>query len=330
MDYKKLMNVNRVLIEAELVPVQGSRFQPTGFPNLGAATFTTPDGVDMLLVESPQSMANRLETVCWNATTDDLAVELEGLPYVRVQSKDGRALTNSILESHRLNSPYILEGGDRTFLEMLKGETGTMDFGPVNMREVARVVFKYDPNALLHGIFFAKKELAGGRLRLQRIISSFIEAKDVKPVESGGVKMDRVDPKGNTAKGFGHVPFHRTEYTAGGTTAYFSLDTTSLKGYNLQPEAERLLIALAFWKIRRFLATGLRLRTAADFEVKSVYVSRPDGFDLPTEDALSNWLKESIAACRHVGLFADPAVTTVTYHPAEQSKGKKSGEEDEN
>lgn len=29
---------HRLLIEAELVPVQGSRFQPTGFPDLGAAT----------------------------------------------------------------------------------------------------------------------------------------------------------------------------------------------------------------------------------------------------------------------------------------------------
>ena len=38
-------------------PVQGDRFQPTGFPSLGAATYQTKDGVK-LLVESAQSMAN--------------------------------------------------------------------------------------------------------------------------------------------------------------------------------------------------------------------------------------------------------------------------------
>ena len=52
---------DRVLLEADLVPMQGQRFQPTGFADLGAAVYTLPDGTRMLLVESAQSMANRLE-----------------------------------------------------------------------------------------------------------------------------------------------------------------------------------------------------------------------------------------------------------------------------
>ncbi len=36
--FSSLQNEPRLLIEAELKPVQGSRFQPTGFPDLGAAT----------------------------------------------------------------------------------------------------------------------------------------------------------------------------------------------------------------------------------------------------------------------------------------------------
>ena len=54
---------NRVLLEAELTPMQGQRFQPTGFADLGAATYTLPNGTRMLLVESAQSMANRMEAV---------------------------------------------------------------------------------------------------------------------------------------------------------------------------------------------------------------------------------------------------------------------------
>ncbi len=50
----------RLLIEARLKPVQGTRFQPTGFPEIGAAEYDGPEGEKMLLVESAQSMANRL------------------------------------------------------------------------------------------------------------------------------------------------------------------------------------------------------------------------------------------------------------------------------
>jgi CRISPR-associated protein Csb1 len=70
LDLSSLKDTSRLLIEARLKPLQGTRFQPTGFPNLGAATYkapdpTNPNGVSMLLVESAQSVANRLESVCW-------------------------------------------------------------------------------------------------------------------------------------------------------------------------------------------------------------------------------------------------------------------------
>ncbi|MEL6613191.1 MAG: type I-U CRISPR-associated RAMP protein Csb1/Cas7u, partial [Bacteroidota bacterium] len=98
----------RILADVPLRPLQGARFQPTGFPDLGAATYERPtkDGtVSMLLVESPQSVANRLETVCIDAA-GDLMPPLHGLPYVRVEDAEGK-LTSSLEEAHRLNSPYI-------------------------------------------------------------------------------------------------------------------------------------------------------------------------------------------------------------------------------
>ena len=56
----------RLLLEAKLKPVQGDRFQPTGFADLGPARYTLPDGTEMLLVESAQSGANRMELACWD------------------------------------------------------------------------------------------------------------------------------------------------------------------------------------------------------------------------------------------------------------------------
>ena len=37
-DLSKLDNTHRILFNIPLRPIQGDRFQPTGFPSLGAAT----------------------------------------------------------------------------------------------------------------------------------------------------------------------------------------------------------------------------------------------------------------------------------------------------
>ncbi|MEJ1973477.1 MAG: type I-U CRISPR-associated RAMP protein Csb1/Cas7u [Lacunisphaera sp.] len=72
MDFSQLKTAPRLLITAKLTPVLGTRFQPTGFPDLGAAQYKTADGQNMLLVESAQSMANRLESVSWDAIAQRL------------------------------------------------------------------------------------------------------------------------------------------------------------------------------------------------------------------------------------------------------------------
>lgn len=321
---------SRILIEADLKPLQGQRFQPTGFPDLGHATYRTASGTEMLLVESAQSVANRLETVCWDEAAQDLAKPLRGLPYVRVDMS-GKVLTNSLLEAHRINSPYILEGADRGFFDKLDQELGHDD-RPVDMAFLARVLAKYDVNALLHGVFLAKKELAGGRFRLARAVSGFVEARDVAVVTSGGVKNDRVNPSGDTSSGFGNVPFHREEYTAGAITAFFNIDLAQIRSYRLPDPMTELLTTLALWKVLAFLDQGLRLRTACDLEVAgSIRVTRPDGFALPKREELEARLSNLIAKVASAGLFASPAVTVVEYQPPKSSKGKgkkKSGDDD--
>ncbi len=304
-----------VRMEAELKPAQGTRFQPTGFPDLGPATFTRPDGTEMLLVESAQSMANRLEAVFWDEERGDLMAVLDGIPYVKIDLGDGR-FTSSILEAHRLNSPYILESKDRSFHDVLVEEFKPFENSPVDMRKVARVVFRYDPNCLIHGVFFAKKDLAVGRIKMARLLSAFIEAEGVNIAESGGVKFDTVDPKGDTSKGFGHVPFPRVEFTADRITAFFSFDTSQLRGYALDRNASRLVTALAFWKIREFLEAGMRLRTACDLEPKELRVSSPStGFEVPSIAELEEVLPALVSACSEEGLFAKPPVTVVEWRP---------------
>lgn len=154
-DWKKLEDQPRLLMEAELQPIQGSRFQPTGFPDLGAATYEAPGKADMVLVESAQSMANRMEAVCWDEASASLHSALKGMPYVSVTLWDSGDTTNSILEAHRLNSPYIMR--DEGFADNLRVEAGMPgrkekeEVGEFNRAALAKAVFKYDPGSVLHG-----------------------------------------------------------------------------------------------------------------------------------------------------------------------------------
>lgn len=160
---KALETANRLLLTVRLRPVQGDRFQPTGFPSLGAAMYQTKDGTK-LLVESAQSMANRLEMTCWNEGAKAPVKALNGISHVTVTRK-GAFLTDSMLEAHRINSPYLLQGKDRGFFERLRSELGGLEEGPIDRQKLAEALLKFDVGSLIHGVFLAKKDLAGGRLR---------------------------------------------------------------------------------------------------------------------------------------------------------------------
>ena len=327
LDLTPLDTAPRLLIEARLKPVQGHRFQPTGFPNLGAATYKAPAGADMLLVESAQSVANRLEAVCWDDVADDWVAPLKGLPVVKVVDRNKTTLTNSVLEAHRLNSPYI---ANSAWFDELKNEIGFDEktSRPIDMRrKVYPVLLKYDPNSLLHGVFLEK---IAGVIRTPRALSGFVEAENVATASSGGTKFDRVDATGKSegggaAEGYGNVPFARDEFTAETMIAYFNLDLAQIRAFGLGTEAERLLIVLALFKVRKFLAEGLRLRTACDLDLVTLDVTRPDGFAVPELADLEAELPELIAAVAKNGQFADSDshVTTVTWtRKAKKSKGK--------
>lgn len=317
----------RLLIEAKLRPLAGTRFQPTGFPDLGAATYRLPDGTEMLLVESAQSMANRLETVCWDLVANDWTAPLRGLPYVAVFEKENQ-ITNSVLEAHRLNSVYIKRSSQGRFHKLLRSEIDYQETRPINYPKFVKAIFKYDINSLVHGVFL---ESIAGRLRLPRALTAFIEAADAKVVTSGGVKNDILDPAKkmtlpavdkdvSTEKDEerrGNVPFHREEF-CGPITAYFNLDLALIRGFGLGADAERLLVALALYKIRRFLLTGLRLRTACDLEWddeggSGLTIKRPTGggFTPPTLAELESALPALIQAAAPG--FAQPARTVVTF-----------------
>lgn len=326
LDFNALKDSPRLLLEADLNPIQGTRFQPTGFPDLGAAEYRAPKGDgQMLLVESAQSMANRLEAVCWDETTEDWVEAVQGLPYVKVKQKDGSKMTNSVLEAHRLNSAYI-ENSD-WYENEFAPKIGFVKKGknfepkpeyrdtPIDFKErIYPALLQYDPNSLVHGVFL---ESIAGLIRVPRSLSAFIEAADVTVAASGGVKNDRVRPSkemgGVASEGTGNVPYARDEYVAANITAYFNLDLAQIRAFGLGENVEQLLIALALFKIQRFLETGLRLRTACDLECDKLRPTRPESFDVPALSELEAAMPELIEAVAKEGRFNEPRVTEITY-----------------
>jgi CRISPR-associated protein Csb1 len=315
-----LNSANRLLLTVPLRPLQGDRFQPTGFPSLGAASYQTKDG-QKLLVESAQSMANRLETTCWDMASNAPVAALAGVSHVTV-NRQGKFLTDSMLESHRINSPYLLEGKDRKFFDTLKAELGGLEAGPIDRKRLAVVLFKFDIGSLIHGVFLAKKELAGGRLRIARALSAFIEASGANVAASGGVKNDHVNPSGDTTAGFGNVPFARDEYVADRIDCHINLDLAQIRGYGLSPEREQLLLLLALYRVRKVLDGDLRLRTACDLEPidrESINASRPAKWKLPRLAELETALSASIEKCK-----TSMTHTTVTFEDElKKAKDKK-------
>jgi CRISPR-associated protein Csb1 len=332
LDFSALAKVPRLLIETKLRPIQGTRFQPTGFPNLGAATYDGPDGRRMLLVESAQSMANWLEHALFtelrrDCACDALIPEVNGISFIEIDC-GAFGHTNTLLESHRINTPYLWESADPSALDLQvrilndlgvakkrkkkgtsegSGEGDDEAAGRIDIQRFYRTLLKYDLNSLIHGAFLEK---VAGRLRVPRALSGFVEAVGVNPAESGGTKFDQIFPakdpsRGVTADdGYTNVPYPRTEYTAQQIVAYFNLDLGQIRAYGLGSEAEQLLIALAIFKVSRLLESEWDLRSNCKLAADSTLVQRPTSFHIPRASELAKILPELIRSAQQKDLLA--------------------------
>jgi CRISPR-associated protein Csb1 len=210
-------------------------------------------------------MANRLEDVCLQG--EDYNADCQGIPYVRVRDghRNNTFLTSSVREPHRLASPYVLgaKRNDSVFRDELKSALQANKQRPVHIWRMVPAIFERDPGCVLHGVFL---EEIDGRIRLPRLVSSYIEACSPNQANSGGVYRGEVTAKDN-------IPYPRQEFTSSNITASFIFHLSTLKGYGLDENKNRFLQTWALYKIDRFLRQHLRLRTACEFEVTDLKVT---------------------------------------------------------
>lgn len=241
----KLLEHDRVVIDASMELTNGSFFQPTGFPDIGACVFVDKNGRRRCLVESEQSLTNRLEAVCMQAPGTWRAPFDGKLPVVRVSDGSGSLLATNLTEPHRLSSSYVLEGtldknvnnenNGKRLQDVLRARLGVSEDGkrwPLDKRaELSRVVFALDPAAMLHGFQFMQWSAVG--LRQQRLLHARMEAvlAGDSDVHYGMVKVDAIEPESSSQKmgNKGQSIAHKARLVPESINATFEIDILGLR-----------------------------------------------------------------------------------------------------
>ena len=295
-----LKGASPLVLTVTLQPVGGfDRFQPAGFPEIGHVIYKAPrsDGRfdNVTILDSAASMANHLETVCMRGPHDlELDDALGGMPYLRCVTGDLKGkrtlppearelVVTSLTEGHRIASTYFLEGKGLTstsevsaeaFAKTLEKEFGIKLPGSKKAHppadkwwDVFKTIFKYDPNALVHGVLFPQYQI-----KIARVLTAHLEAFGAGRVDRSGVKFDRL---GKTTSG--QPIFAVDDATAGEIRATFVLDVALLRSFGragsdgkprgLSEKQKELLAALALWKIDRLLREPFRYRSGCHLEL---------------------------------------------------------------
>lgn len=305
-----LWDVDRLVVRVRWQPLQSDRFQPTNFPNLGAAEYVRPGGKSdtrVVVVESPQSMTNRLESLSWDTLRESPTGPFVGLPYVEVLRKTGQHLTSSREEAHRLNGAWLrksaLQQEGTDWIPYVNERLGLQTHTPLVWSRIYPALYDLDPFCLLHGLFLADEKFLG-QPKVARALTATMDAYGVSEVVSGGVKKDTVVAKnvdtGGSQEGFGFIPFSRTEYVADCIESRFVLDLAQLRSYGLDPVQTETLYLLGLWEIRAMASRPQRLRTFCDLQATEVSLMGMPG-QLPGLDEL-----EVLAADRVPPASPDP------------------------
>ncbi|HET7930919.1 MAG TPA: type I-U CRISPR-associated protein Cas7 [Rhodanobacteraceae bacterium] len=319
-----LKGTSPLVITAELEPVGGlDRFQPAGFPEIGHVIYKAPraDGSEepVCIVDSPASMANHLESLCMRGAHDyDLTNDLIGMPYLRcvtstaeddageLDESGSECVVTSLTEGHRIASTYFLGGKpldrdrkvqDNTFDVTLVKEFGIALPGSKKAHppasqwwNVFSTIFKYDPNALVHGVLFPQWQI-----KIPRLLTAHLEALGAGRVDRSGVKFDRL---GKTNSG--QPIFAVDDAVAQRIRATFILDTSLVQSFGrddkgnsrgLKRGQKEFLIALALWKIQRLVGMPFRYRSGCHLALQKDGLKangEPAVIDVNIGDAINN------------------------------------------
>ncbi|MCC6342067.1 MAG: CRISPR-associated protein [Bryobacterales bacterium] len=190
---------------------------------------------------------------------------------------------------------------------------------------VFKTIFRYDPNALVHGVLFPQWQI-----KIPRVLTAHLEAFGASRVDRSGVKFDRL---GKTTSGQPIFPVD--DATAREIRATFILDTALVHSFGrkngngtvgLGDEQKSFLVALALWKIQRLLEVPFRFRSGCHLKCAKLMDDKGQevSFAVDIKDAISQ------------SMFEEPRVTDLfwpreeLYRAGEEEEQEKSTKEADN
>jgi CRISPR-associated protein Csb1 len=255
---------------------------------------------NVCIIDSAASMANHLESVCMRGPHDlDLVEDLDGMPYIRCVTGDlsdgtlpsdkREVVVTSLTEGHRMASNYFFgvrkerKWDGKSAQRIGKdGSVAPKSFGdelaepayfgiqsdgqtiahppPHRWWSVFKTIFAFDPNSLVHGVFFTEWQI-----KIPRALTAHHEAFGAGRVDRSGVKFDRL---GKTTSG--QPIFAVDDATAESIRATFVLDVSLIRSFGrtkngttvgLSDKQQEFLVALALWKIKKLLESPFRFRS---------------------------------------------------------------------
>ncbi len=181
---------------------------------------------------------------------------------------------------------------------------------------VFKAVFRYDPNALVHGVLFPQWQI-----KIPRVLTAHLEAFGASRVDRSGVKFDRL---GKTTSG--QPIFAVDDATAREIRATFIIDTALVRSFGrsndgvylgLTQQQKEFLVALALWKIQRLCEVPFRFRSGCHLKCTGLTD------DKRQEVTIDVNIRSAIEAAE----FEDPRVTDIFWRKEELYRA---GEEEEN
>lgn len=313
---------------------------------------------NVCIVDSAASMANHLESVCMRGPHDyELHDDLRGMPYLRCVTGDPvngklpldkrEVVVTSLTEGHRIASTYFLEGQTLDSQDQLEhrsiGEKGKSKTEPRRFKDILierfgivlpgskqahppvekwwnvfSTIFRYDPNALVHGVMFPQWQI-----KIPRMLTAHLEAFGAGRVDRSGVKFDRL---GKTTSG--QPIFAVDDATAREIRATFVLDIALVRSFGrtkngqtplgLKEAQKEFLVALALWKIQKLLERPFRFRSGCHLQRVSL-----------KQENQEVEIKVDIKGAIQKAGFEDPRITDVywrreeLYREAEAPKAEK-------
>jgi CRISPR-associated protein Csb1 len=269
----------------------------------------------------------------------------------KLPAENREVVVTSLTEGHRIASTYFLAGTSldgeglpvqaamsttgkqgkgkpkdnaiRKFEEELIKEFGIVLPGssrahppPCKWWNVFQTIFRYDPNALVHGVLFPQWQI-----KIPRVLTAHLEAFGAARVDRSGVKFDRL---GKTTSG--QPIFAVDDATAREIRATFILDTALVRSFGRQNgdntlglcnKQKEFLVALALWKIKRLSETPFRFRSGCHLKCARLIDDKGQEVKIDVN------IRSAIEAAE----FQDPQVTDI-YWPKEELY--RAGEEEEN